>query len=296
MAGYYYNHIYQDLIGISSGLGSPGILYEENENHVKGWLIDSFGYNKSTTPSDGFFPHSGIFSYYGNLENCTGKSLLGNGIGGKKMIAKNCIGVAGGTTAGSPFEFFSFFLQSGGYLINSSSQVGSNNSYPLYLDSDQVPNGRRVSTYISNCTLNSKNNYCIKVNQTPAIPYTSIKIEGSSLGCTTASTGFGIINLPIGSTCIMHINNCQIVSRNSILVGPYSTINNNSIVIGSNANYAITGTFGGGNNISYSNNNIRGATSTGGGVNNITQQISSNVDTKGNINYVSLSPYLYYSV
>ena len=152
-------NIYDNLIGISSGTGQAGIwFYGEDERSL---LINSQGYNISATGST---ESCGIRSQGGKMQNCIGKSLAGNGIISNSSTLENCIGIAGGTTAGSPLSFYSFRSYIDNYYNNCSSQVGSNNSYPLIIEGtrsfdnfDQNP----LQTKFENCSFSSINNNAI---------------------------------------------------------------------------------------------------------------------------------------
>jgi hypothetical protein len=273
-------NIYDNLIGISSAQGKSGIEFNPFDN--RSILINSEGYNISATGNTG---SCGIESSSGNLYNCIGKSYAGNGIQSSSSILQNCVGIAGGTTSGSTLSFYSFVSNGDVEYNNCNSQTGSNNSYPLLIYS--IENGK-----FNNCNFKSTNNRAIEFLDLGLIPvpqyeFNNIQFKNCSIGCNLGSGGVSPINLPVGSTCILNIDNCTIEGRNGIIVGYGSSVNNNIIKVGSTNNFAIIGATAGPVLVSYSNNNIKGCTSTNAGVTAISQAIpvNTNIDNVGNIVY-----------
>lgn len=290
MSEVFNRHQFENIVGISLGATMSGINIAAA--HTGCTFSNLSGYNMSSTGSTsaagikiaGPPLNSGDDNSGAVLSDSLGKSnFYGNGIIAYNVELKKCTGIAPSTdplSLETP-SIFSFVV--GGQLEMSecTSMNGNINSYPMNIrdaEGYNFPN----NTNITDSNLSTDNKYCIIVEgSTSTFGPCNLKIRNSVIKSSTVPILYAE---KLGTLEI----DGSVISSNSGLNLPYgSSINNNSITVGSTSSFPFAGATSIGVLSSFSNNSIRGGTTTNGGSIAVNQSIitTQNQDSFGNIVY-----------
>ena len=290
---YYYSHIIENIVGITTGPLSSGVLILDAFSGVK--LDNILGENKSPTGATGVEGAYGImirtdYDPFQNdpyaaiiLVNSQGRSTRGNGIYASNVELKNCIAnipYSGGELSDT---YYGFVIAGTTNLDECSSvELNTSNSNSVLLTTDYYSYEGSIIK-MNGCNFKSIN----QISDVSGFQF-DLRITNSTL-----KTPYIAIDSRVGYKNL-EINNCSIESGLGLFVGDNTTINN-SVISTDLGSYAITGYTSGptstGARVSYSNNTIIGSTTTNAGVTGIYQGIprSTITDSFGNIVHSRIS-------